>query len=202
MSARIELLGLALAMALVPAATWGAPERSGREVVEQQCVACHGAGREGSPRIGDAKAWAKLKGRGLPSLTESALAGVRKMPPHGGNPTITDLEIKRAIAYMVNQSGGNWAEPTDRRRLPAARSGEAIVKSRCAACHEAGLHGAPRIGDREAWIARAKMGFDGLVRSAINGHGAMPARGGVADLTDPEMRSAITYLFQESAKRK
>lgn len=202
MSARIELLGLALTAALVPAPAWGAPERSGREVVEQRCVACHGAGLEGAPRIGDATAWSKRAARGLSSLTESALAGVRKMPPHGGKLTITDLEIKRAIAYMVNQSGGNWAEPTDRRRLPAARSGEAIVKSRCVACHEAGLHGAPRIGDREAWVARAKLGFDGLVRSAINGHGAMPARGGVADLTDPEMRSAITYLFQESAKRK
>jgi cytochrome c5 len=62
------------------------------------------------------------------------------------------------------------------------------------------LNGAPRIGDKDAWIQRAKLGFDSVVRSAINGHGAMPARGGMANLTDPEMRAAVTYMFQTSVK--
>jgi len=45
-----------------------------------------------------------------------------------------------------------------------------------------------------------KQGFDVVVRSAINGHGAMPPRGGMAKLTDAEIRSAITYMFQAVEK--
>jgi hypothetical protein len=62
-------------------------------------------------------------------------------------------------------------------------------------CHQEGVGGAPRIGDRAAWIPRAKIGFDVLVRSAINGHGGMPARGGLANLTDGEIRAAIAYML-------
>jgi cytochrome c5 len=195
----LKILAAALAAALPLAAT-PAATKTGKQVYEEVCVSCHGIGRDGAPKVGDVKAWHKLESRGLSGLTASALEGVRKMPPHGGRLTLSDLEIKRAITHMVNHSGGHWTEPVDRSHLPAARSGAAIVKSQCVKCHEKGLDGAPRIGDREAWVARAKPGFDSLVRSAINGHGAMPARGGMADLTDSEMRSAITYMFQESTK--
>ncbi|HEX6136803.1 MAG TPA: c-type cytochrome [Casimicrobiaceae bacterium] len=75
------------------------------------------------------------------------------------------------------------------------RSGEEVVRTQCYKCHEAGLEGAPRIGDRAAWIPRLKQGFDVLVRSAINGHGGMPPRGGMANLTDPEIRAAIGYML-------
>jgi cytochrome c5 len=78
---------------------------------------------------------------------------------------------------------------------PPERTGEQIVKSQCARCHESGLHGAPRIDDRAAWTPRMKEGIDATVRSAIRGHGKMPARGGLADLTDTELRAAILYLF-------
>jgi cytochrome c5 len=80
--------------------------------------------------------------------------------------------------------------------LPAAeRTGEEIVKSQCAKCHAAGVDGAPRIEDRAAWVPRVKRGVDATVASAIKGHGKMPARGGLADLTDTELRSAILYMF-------
>jgi len=75
------------------------------------------------------------------------------------------------------------------------RTGEQIVKAQCARCHEAGASGAPRIDDRAAWSQRMKRGLDATVRSAIKGHGAMPARGGLADLSDSEVRNAILYMF-------
>jgi len=75
------------------------------------------------------------------------------------------------------------------------RSGEQIVKAQCASCHQAGVKGAPRIDDRAAWAQRMKQGLDATVRSAINGHGAMPARGGMANATDTELRAAILYMF-------
>jgi cytochrome c5 len=78
---------------------------------------------------------------------------------------------------------------------PAERTGEQIVKQQCAGCHEKGVNGAPRIDDRAAWVPRMKQGLDAMVRSAINGHGKMPARGGLVNVTDTELRSAITYMF-------
>ena len=62
-------------------------------------------------------------------------------------------------------------------------------------CHDTGVGGAPRIGDRADWTPRIKRGLDAVVASAIHGHGAMPPRGGMADLTDAEIRSAIVYMF-------
>jgi cytochrome c5 len=80
----------------------------------------------------------------------------------------------------------------------APRSGQSIVSAQCVKCHGSGVAGAPKIGDREAWSARVKSGVDPLVRSAIKGHGAMPARGGMADLTDPEIRDAVIYMVTKS----
>ena len=79
------------------------------------------------------------------------------------------------------------------------RTGEQIVKQQCAACHQTGVGGAPRIDDRAAWARRMKFGLNATVRSATKGHGAMPARGGLADITDAELRAAILYMFYPGA---
>jgi len=75
------------------------------------------------------------------------------------------------------------------------RSGEQVVQSQCVKCHATGENGAPKIGDKAAWTPRLSHGLDTAVRAAIAGHGSMPARGGMADLTDPEVRSAVIYMF-------
>ena len=121
------------------------------------------------------------------------------MPPHGGDLTYSDTEIERAITYMVNQSGGHWTEPVSRTARAAERTGEQIVQAQCVKCHATGVGGAPKIGDLAAWIPRVKQGFDGVIRSAIKGHGPMPPRGGMADLTDAEVKSAIVYMMSKDA---
>jgi cytochrome c5 len=191
-------LVLAAAVAAPPAHAQGG-DRSGKEVVDSVCAACHGTGMKGAPKIGDRRAWSKRASQGLTSLTQHALEGIRQMPAHGGNPELTDLEIGRAITYMVNRSGGHWVEPASATAMAAERSGERVVKAQCVKCHEAGLNGAPKIGDRDAWIPRLKLGVDNLVRSAIRGHGGMPPRGGQANLTDAELRNAIVYMFNPGA---
>lgn len=89
--------------------------------------------------------------------------------------------------------------PQEARAQGSERSGEQIVKQQCVKCHQTGKGGAPKIGDRAAWIPRAAQGLDAVVRSAIKGHGGMPARGGMADLTDPEMRKATIYMLNKGA---
>jgi cytochrome c5 len=196
-------VALTIAAFAIPVASQGADakssERSGKQVVAAVCSGCHGTGAKGAPKIGDRKAWAARASQGLSSLTEHALKGIRDMPSHGGNPDLTDMEIARAVTYIVNQSGGKWIEPRSKTKPAAERSGEQVVRMRCSKCHEAGTGGAPKIGDKAAWAPRMSQGLDATVRSAINGHGGMPARGGMPDLTDAELRSAITYMFNQGA---
>jgi cytochrome c5 len=198
---RTASLVLAACAALAVCAP-AAAQRSGKEVVESTCVSCHGTGAQGAPRIGDRKAWRQRSSQGLSSLTQSALKGIRNMPPHGGNAALSDLELARGIAYMVNQSGGKWTEPASAGELKAERTGAQVVKMQCAKCHQDGKGGAPRIGDRDAWSKRLSQGVDHAVHSAIKGHGGMPPRGDRADLTDSEVRAAILYMYNAKAAAK
>lgn len=172
--------------------------KTGAQVVAVACGKCHTTSEKNAPKIGDRKAWGKLAAQGLSGLTAVALTGIRNMPAHGGSPDLSDTEIERAITYMVNKSGGKWIEPTNKAKPAGPMTGEQIVKLQCHNCHEQGLNGAPKIGDTQAWIPRLKNGLDATVVSAANGHGAMPARGGMANLSDAELRSAIVYMFRKA----
>jgi cytochrome c5 len=187
--------GLLLAAVMSLSAHAAVTDRSGSEVVAQVCGSCHTRGDKGAPRIGDQKAWASRAAQGLTSLTAHALQGIRDMPAHGGNMALGDIEIERAIVYMVNRSGGHWVEPIMGATPAVMRTGEQVARQQCAQCHQDGRDGAPKIGDRVAWIPRLSAGLDAVVRSAVHGHGGMPSRGGMADLSDRELRSAVVYMF-------
>ncbi len=188
--------------ALLGASREAAAQRSGKDVVESTCASCHATGEKGAPKIGDQKAWSKRSAAGLSSLTQNALKGIRNMPGHGGNPGLSDLELARGVAYMVNQSGGKWTEPKTAADLKGERSGAQVVKAQCAKCHQDGKGGAPKVGDREAWSKRLSQGIDHATRSAIAGHGGMPPRGDKADLTDGEVRAAILYMLNAKPAAK
>jgi cytochrome c5 len=78
------------------------------------------------------------------------------------------------------------------------KSGEEVVKAVCSACHATGAAGAPKIGDKAAWAPRIKEGLATLVKTAISGKGAMPARGGSPDLSDLEITRAIVNMTGQS----
>jgi cytochrome c5 len=90
--------------------------------------------------------------------------------------------------------------------LPAAaqpeRTGEQVVQYQCALCHGPGVGGAPRIGDAKAWGQRASGGIERLVSSAVNGRNGMPPSGGLAGLSDNELRAAIRYMLEKSTTSK
>lgn len=78
------------------------------------------------------------------------------------------------------------------------KSGEQVVKEVCAMCHAAGLLGSPKIGDKGAWAPRLSQGYETLVKHALQGIRQMPARGGVADLSDAEVAAAVAYMANQS----
>ena len=73
----------------------------------------------------------------------------------------------------------------------------------CAACHTAGIAGAPTLGDAAMWADRIAKGIDELYANAINGYqgaaGFMPAKGGDASLSDDSVKAAVDYMV-EAAK--
>lgn len=178
--------------------TWA--DKTGREIVEQTCVACHINGKDGAPKIGDVPAWTQHSKKGLTKLTESAITGIGKMPAHGGQPNLSDLEMSRAVAYMV--SFGKAVDPKKPYASPTHMTGEQLVQSHCVTCHGDGKEGAPRIDDFGAWKPRLQKGMDGLLKSAISGHKAMPARSGMASLSDTDLKNAVTYMVVQSATYK
>ena len=79
-----------------------------------------------------------------------------------------------------------------------ARSGEEVVKTTCATCHQAGVAGAPKIGDKAQWAPRLKQGQQQLVASALNGKGAMPPKGGNTALSDDEVARAVVFMANQA----
>jgi cytochrome c5 len=79
------------------------------------------------------------------------------------------------------------------------RTGAQIVQAQCGKCHEKGEMGAPRIADREAWVKRIAKGVEPVILAALRGHDGMPARGGLAELTDAEFKSAVMYMLSTGA---
>lgn len=77
------------------------------------------------------------------------------------------------------------------------RSGEQIYKAICAACHDAGVANAPKLGDKGAWAPRLVLGLDGLLKSATAGKNAMPPKGG-SDANDTELARTIVYMANKS----
>jgi cytochrome c5 len=86
------------------------PLKSGEEVYNAQCAACHNAGAAGAPKLGDAGAWGARIKTGFDTLWESALKGKGAMGAQGGG-DFSDVEIGRAVVYLTNKSGGKFSEP-------------------------------------------------------------------------------------------
>jgi len=78
----------------------------------------------------------------------------------------------------------------------AARTAEEVYNSGCLACHTSGAAGAPRFRIAADWTDRLKQGLDTLYINAINGKGAMPAKGLCPDCSDKEIELAVDYMLE------
>lgn len=94
-----------LLAAMLVLSTWsvaGAEESAGKTVYDAVCAVCHATGVAGAPKVGDQALWSELIGKGIENLEERAINGVQgysgNMPAKGGNPALTDEEVKAAVA--------------------------------------------------------------------------------------------------------
>ena len=94
--------------------------KTGEQVFQAQCSACHTTGAANAPKLGDDGAWAARIKTGLDALLTSALKGKGNMPPQAGGDH-SDFEIARAVVFMANKSGAKFDEP----KLAAAASAPA-----------------------------------------------------------------------------
>ena len=267
-------------------------ERTGEQVYAATCSACHGTGVAGAHKLGDEAAWGPVMAKGFDAMVKNAINGINAMPPRGGNPNLSDLEVARAVAYLANESGGNFPEPEGGaaegdaasggeapaqaaegagataptqeaaaaqaeaaqtaaeattgapaeqaadgqaqqaqgsqgegqaaaqdgaqqnnagaqseavQQVAAAQetaaaaddidlaAGEKLYKSVCFACHNVGVAGAPKFGDKAVWQPLVEKGMDELIQSSIKGKGAMPPRGG-STASDQEVIAAVHYM--------
>lgn len=75
--------------------------KSGADVYQASCFACHGTGAMGAPKKGDAAAWEPRTAKGMDVLLEHAIKGFNAMPPKGTCMACSDDEIKAAIEFMI-----------------------------------------------------------------------------------------------------
>ena len=79
--------------------------------------------------------------------------------------------------------------------MGGSRSAEQIYTSGCAACHDAGVAGAPMLAVRSQWEQRLVKGTDMLINNAWSGIGGMPAKGLCSDCTKEEIGLAVEYML-------
>jgi cytochrome c5 len=102
---------------------------------------------------------------------------------------LTTDELQKGVASRIQKVG--TVEIRDANR--PLKAGEEIYKAQCAACHAAGVAGAPKFGDAGLWGARIATGYPALLNSALKGKGAMGAQGG-GDFEDTEIGRAVVYM--------
>lgn len=108
--------------------------------------------------------------------------------PSGSVPSTTSDLAKAQRLQKV----GSVTLKTVQKDRPLA-TGEEVYKAQCAACHAAGISGAPIFGNADAWGPRLGQGFEALVQSALHGKGAMSAQSG-GQFTDFEISRAVAYV--------
>lgn len=201
-------------------------QRTGEQIFNKICVQCHAATSNVpvAPKVTHNADWAPRIAQGFDTLFQHALNGFNTMPAKGGASDLTDDELKRAIAYMANQSGANFTAPpvsgdaaasapaTDAASAPAADTaaepaadGKAVFDKLCMACHAAdsAIPFAPKITKKADWAKRIAQGKDTLVKHAVEGFtgsdgGIMPPKGGGVDLSDAEIEAAVVYMANQS----
>ena len=93
------------------------------------------------------------------------------------------------VAVAIPPAAAKGAAPA------AAAGGKTTYDATCSACHNAGVAGAPKFGDKAAWAPRVAQGKDQLYAHALKGKGAMPPKGGNLTLPDADVKAAVDHIL-------
>jgi cytochrome c5 len=123
---------------------------------------------------------------------------------HGTSDEDVAKRLKPVGEFVVGESLQVEAAATgaDTNAVPAAAAvpadPAAVYTASCAACHATGAAGAPKLGDKAAWVPRIKAGNSALYDSALKGKNAMPPKGGNASLSDSDVKAVVDYMISQS----
>ena len=110
----------------------------------------------------------------------------------------TDSMAPDAVAARMRPVAEEGFTLVDANAPKVLQAGGAVYTAVCAACHTTGAAGAPKTGAPADWTARFAQGYDTLVKHAIEGIRAMPAKGGNPDLDNLEVERAVVYMANQS----
>ena len=110
----------------------------------------------------------------------------------------TESQASGAVESRIRPLADEGFTLVDANAPRVLQAGAAVYAAVCAACHDGGLAGAPKTGDTGGWAARLGQGYDTLVKHAIEGSRAMPAKGGNPDLDDVEVARAVVFMANKS----
>ena len=90
-----------------PPEAWKGKPRTGEQVYEYRCKACHAKSTQGAPLPDDDLEWGRRAKQGVEVLVQHAIHGYKQllMPPRGGCENCSDEEVRRAVMYMLQRSG-------------------------------------------------------------------------------------------------
>jgi len=190
------------------------------------CIGCHGPTMKGNVFMGSANLsdgiYRFKTSDQKSSIIRTILHGVNQghdpltqdavMPSFGTSTVIDKTQIKKLAVY-VHQLGGGVAVKPKPVALPKAETpkiettssakvstrGGKEIYTKCQGCHNVGIGGAPKYGDKTAWQSRIKRGMDDVLSVAKAGKGMMPPKGTCMDCSDTELRLVIQYMM-DSAK--
>lgn len=126
---------------------------------------------------------------------EAAPAPAAEAKPTEAAPAAEAKPAEAAPAQAAAEAKPAEAAPA---QAAAAIDGEKIYKGICFSCHDVGVAGSPKLGDKAAWASRIAAGTESLYHNAINGKGVMPAKGGQMGLSDAEVKAAVDYMVAQS----
>jgi len=103
-----------------------------------------------------------------------------------------------AIAERIQPVGDVYlagSEPV-KEEPTGPRDGATVYGTFCIACHASGVNGAPKTGNADDWAPRIAQGKETLVKHALEGFNAMPAKGTCMDCSDDEIIAAIDHMIE------
>lgn len=172
----------------------------GKQVYFTACVICHQDGAMTAPLMGNAPGWyERLKTSGLTGLYRHAIHGFNFMPVKGACVTCSDNDIISAVDYILDKSLTR-TELLNLKTGGAAKypaNGETIYNENCAACHNEGKDGAPKIGDKQVWKPLIAENMDVLIENTVNGKKHLK-NGGCKHCKTSEVIEAIKYMVNKS----